>query len=98
MALFPIQNVSFTARIWRASATQNRKKEELSSKTGEAPDTFEFMRLVVRAILSVRPKCSHRRVSLKESPLNPVLVLKNATRISTGQASMRTNWFKHIAI
>ena len=36
----------------------------------------------MRAILSVRPKCSHRCVSLKESPLRPVLI-PNVTRMST---------------
>ena len=46
----------------------------------------------MRAGLSVRPKCSHRCVSLKESPLNFVLSLKHATRISTEQTSMRTKW------
>ena len=35
----------------------------------EAPDTFNVLRHVMRAILSVRPKCSHRCVSLKETPL-----------------------------
>ena len=44
----------------------------------------------MRAILSLRPKCSHRCVSLKESPLKPVLILKHATRTSTEQTSMRT--------
>ena len=38
----------------------------------EAPDTFKFLRHVIRAILSVQPKCSHRCVSLKETPLKPV--------------------------
>ena len=64
----------------------------------EAPDTFNFVRYVMRAIWSVRPKCSHRCVSLKESPLKPVLILKHATKRSTEQTSMRTKWFKHIAI
>ena len=36
-----------------------------------APDTFNFLRHVMRAILSVRPKCSHRCVSLKENPSKP---------------------------
>ena len=34
----------------------------------KAPDTFNFLRHVMRAIWSVRPKCSHRCVSLKETP------------------------------
>ena len=56
----------------------------------KAPDTFQFLRHVVRAILSVRPNCSHRCASLKESPLEPVQILKHAARISTEQTSMRT--------
>ena len=36
----------------------------------DAPDTFNFLRHAMRAIWSVRPKCSHRGVSLKETPLN----------------------------
>ena len=31
----------------------------------KAPDTFKFLRHVRRAIMSVRPKCSHGCVSLK---------------------------------
>ena len=34
----------------------------------DAPDTFNFLRHVMSAIWSVRPKCSHRCVSLKETP------------------------------
>ena len=52
----------------------------------------------MRAILSVRPKCSHRCVSRKETPLKPVQILKHAPRKSTQQTSMRTEWLKHIAI
>ena len=44
-----------------------------------------FLRHVMRAISSVWPKCSHRCVSLKESPLKPVLIPKHATRMSTEQ-------------
>ena len=36
-------------------------------KFRDAPDTFNFLRHVMRAIWSVRPKCSHRCVSLKET-------------------------------
>ena len=64
----------------------------------KAPDTFKFLRHVIRAILSARPKCSHRCVSRKETPLKRVGVLTHATRRSTEQTSMRTKWFKHIAI
>ena len=49
----------------------------------EGPDTFKLSRHVMRATLSVRPKCSQRCVSLMESPLKPVLTLKHATRIWT---------------
>ena len=52
----------------------------------------------LRAILLVRPKCSHRCVSLKEFRLRPVQILQHATRRSTEETSMRTEWFKHIAI
>ena len=45
----------------------------------------------MRAILSVRPKCSHGCVALKEFPLKHVLILKHVTRVSIKQASMRMN-------
>ena len=64
----------------------------------KAPDTFNFLRHVMRAILSVRPKCSHRCVSLKETPLKPVQILKHTTQNSAEQTSMRTKWFKLIGI
>ena len=64
----------------------------------KAPDTFNSFRHVMRATLSVRPKSSHKCVSRKETPLKPVQILKHATRKSTEQTSMRTKWFKHIAI
>ena len=64
----------------------------------KAPDTFNFLRHVMRAILSVRPKCSHRCVSLKETALKPVQILKHTTKNSAEETSMRTKWFKHIAI
>ena len=64
----------------------------------KAPDTFILLRHVMRAIWSVRPKCSHRCVSLKETPLKPVQILKHTTKNSTEQTVMRTKWFKHIAI
>ena len=57
-----------------------------------------FLRHVMRAIWSVRPKCSHRCVSLKETPLKPVQSLKHTTKDSAEQTAMRTKWFKHIAI
>ena len=70
---------------------QRRDLEMLRAKA-EAASCWRY---VMRAILSVRPKCSHRYFSLKETPLKPVLILKHATRIST---SMRTKWFKHTAM
>ena len=33
------------------------------------PDTVNFLRHVMRVTVSVRPKCSHRCVSLKETPV-----------------------------
>ena len=67
-------------------------------KIRKAPGTFNFLRHVMRAILSVRPKCSHRCASLKETPLKPVQILKHTTNNSAEQTAMRTKWFKHIAI
>ena len=64
----------------------------------DAPDTFNFLRHVMRAIWSVRPKCSHRCVPLKETPSKPVQILKHTTFYSAEQTAMRTKWFKHIAI
>ena len=64
----------------------------------EAPDTFNFLRHVMRAIWSARAKCSHRCVSLKETLLKPVQILKHTTKNSAEQTAMRTKWFKHIAI
>ena len=64
----------------------------------KAADTFKFLRHVMRAIWSVRPRCSHRCLSLKESPLKPVQSLKHTTKNSAEQTVMRTKWFKHIAI
>ena len=64
----------------------------------DAPDTFNFLRHVMRANWSVRPKCSHRCVSLKETPLKPVQILKRTTFYPAEQTALRTKWFKHIAI
>ena len=41
---------------------------------------------------------SDRCVSLKRSPIKPLMFLKYATRNSTEQTSMRTKWFQHIAL
>ena len=49
-------------------------------------------------MLSARAKCSHRCVSPKESLLKPVQSLQYASGKSTEQTSMKTKWFKHIAI
>ena len=40
-----------------------------------------------------RKNCSHRCVSLKESPLKPVLILKHEARTSMEQTSVRAKWF-----
>ena len=69
-----------------------------SPKIRDAPDTFNFLRHVMRAILSVQPKCSHRYASLKETPIKAVQILKHTTKNSAEQTAMRTKWFKHIAI
>ena len=65
------------------------------AKIRKAPDTFKFLRHVMRAILSARPKCSHRYVSRNETPSKCVEILTHATRRSTEQTTMRTKWFKH---
>ena len=61
-------------------------------------DTFNFLRRAMRALWSVRPKCSHRCVSLTETSLKPVQTLKHTTKSSVEQTAMRTKWFQHIAI
>ena len=71
---------------------------EVSSVIREAPDTFKFLRHVTRAVWSVLPKCSHRCVSPKETPLKAVQIPKHTTKNSAEQTVMRTKWFKHMAI
>ena len=78
--------------------TKQARKSKKTGKLRDAPDTFNFLRHVMRAIWSVRPKCSHRCVSLKETPLKLVQILKRRTFYSAEQTAMRTKWFKHIAI
>ena len=73
-------------------------KNMTEASVRRAPDTFNFLRHVMRAIWSVRPKCSHRCVFLKETSLKPVQSLKHTTKNSAEQTVMRTKWFKHIAI
>ena len=82
-------------RCWRAAREKSTKIKFFFRR---APDTFKFLRHVMRAIWSVRPKCSHRCVSLKETSLKPVQSLKHTTKNSAEQTVMRTKWFKHIAI
>ena len=48
------------------------RDHQLQEKLRKATDTFNFLRHVTRAILSVRPKCSHKFVSLKESLSGPI--------------------------
>ena len=78
--------------------TRETQAEQYSDTVLKALDPFKFLKHVVRAIVFVRPKCSHRCFSLKGSPLKPVQILKHAARISTEQTSMRTKWFERIAI
>ena len=89
MVFVRCREVIFALRSGNAQGSVNVRK---------APDTFNFLRHVMRAIWSVRPKCSHRCVSLKETPLKPVQSLKHTTKNSAEQTVMRTKWFKHIAI
>ena len=79
-----------------SSAKPACKSPEPALKFREAQ--FNFLRHVMRAILSARPKWAHRCVSLKEPPLKPVQILKHTTKDSTEQTAMRTKWFKHIGI
>ena len=79
--------------IWGGYEVNTRSFSLSLSLVREEPDTSNFSRHVMRAILSIRPKCSNRCISLKESPLRPVLVLKHTTKNSTKQTSMRTKWF-----
>ena len=60
----------------------------------KALDTFNFLRHVMRAIWSVRPKCSHRCVSLKETLLKSAKILQHTAKNSTEQTAMRTKWSK----
>ena len=85
------------ARLMMVRTHRLRNKDSITCFR-EALDTFNFLRHVMRAILSVRPKCSHRWVSLKETPSKPVQILKHTTKNSAEQTSMRTKWFKRIAI
>ena len=80
---------------WAAKHTKGLPNRTLFR---EASDTFNFLRHVMRAIWSVRPKCSHRCVSLKEPPSKRVEILQHTIQNSTEQTVMRTKWFKHIAI
>ena len=57
-----------------------KKAHKQKSFFRKAPDTFKFLRHVMRAVWSVRPKCSHRCVSLKKTPLKPVQILKHTTK------------------
>ena len=89
-------------RVLLAVAMPNRQRLRFRdfgcTKFRKAPDTLKFLRHVIRATWSVRPKYPHRCVCLKECPLKPVLILKHATRRSDEQTSMGTKWLKHIAI
>ena len=80
---------------WRFRVDLPSSQKQLQTKINLKPeDLGDFL---VGAILSVRPKCSHRCVSLKETPLKLVQILKHTTQNSTEQTAMRTKWFKDIA-
>ena len=97
---------------WLARTIWGREKLDAKKERTERTKFFEFMAdrtgpsflptfrrsHVMRAIWSVRPKCSHRCVSLTETSLKPVQTLKHTTKNSAEQTAMRTKWFKHIAI
>ena len=74
-----------------------RSTNSRDRQTRKPRDTTS-LRHVMRAILLVGPNCSHTCLSLKDFPLEAVLILKHATRISTEQTAMTTKWFTHIAI
>ena len=61
----------------RESSTPTQRIMPPLAEIRKAPDTFNFLRHVMRAILSLRPKCSHRCGSLKETPLKPVQILRH---------------------
>ena len=73
------------------------KMTSLDGKTSVSL-SFNCLRHVMKAILSARPECPHRCVSLKRIPTKPVQILKHTAKNSTGQTSMREKWFKHIAL
>ena len=96
-----LQNPKGSAAFWGTFVSPDPFFEDQPSFPPfirEVPDTFNFLRHVMRAILSVQPKCSHRCFSLKESPLKHMLILKHATKRSAEQTSAKTEWFKQIAI
>ena len=86
---------SFRRATWKGGGGSMRKVRKNPVCGSENPN---FLRHVMRAIWSVRPKCSHRCVSLKETPFKPVQSLKHITENSVEQTVMRTKWLKHIAI
>ena len=57
----------FTAQFVRGSVFLPFGPDKVMFVPKRAPDAFNFLRHVMRAILSVRPKCSHRCVSLRKS-------------------------------
>ena len=77
---------------WKTSRMTPLPKKVVLFYVRKAPDTFTFVRHVMRASLSARPKCSHKCVSRKETLLKRVEILTHATRRSTEQTSMRTKW------
>ena len=78
------------ARLWAPHVPSHQFREASESAllrmapriVREVPDTLNFLRRALRAILSVRPKCSHRCFSLKESPFY-IKICSQHTRCST---------------
>ena len=74
------QKVSKVSRHFSTSFARHHVSGPCWGALRETLDTFKILRHVMRAILSVRPTCSHRCVSLKETPLKPVQILKRTTK------------------
>ena len=54
-----------------------------STRVIEKPDTFKLSGRVMRSVLFVRPKCSHRSVSPKKSPMKAVITDANLKMVLT---------------
>ena len=77
--VFPAERTHFQAHNIGAAISGTRIVDK-TFYSEKALDTFKFLRHVMRAILSVGPKCSDRCVPLKETRLKPVQILKHTTK------------------